>query len=207
MVQNSGSGATVAKFLTDSDFYYCCRFSPNGRLIAVAGGSTAYVWDITGSDPHLSETFIGHTSCITSLTFSSPSSLISASEDNQVRFWQIGASPMDLFARDPDSTSPGSASVQSVGLQVENGIAITSNSGGVVRTWDISTGLCKASFQSPATGRSFRDVQMIDGRLVVVCQGGLPSHRLANGQKYATCHTDYAGTDQGPREPRGCRRY
>jgi hypothetical protein len=39
------------------------------------------------------------------------------------------------------------------------------------------------------------------------CQGGLPSHRLVNGQMYATCHTDYAGTDQGPREPRGCREY
>ena len=40
------------------------------------------------------------------------------------------------------------------------------------------------------------------------CQGGLPSHRLANGQKHATRHTDYyVGADQGPREPRGCRRY
>jgi WD40 repeat protein len=38
----------------------------------------------------------------------------------------------------------------------------------VVRTWDISTGLCKESLQTPAKGKGWKDAQMIDGRLIFV---------------------------------------
>ena len=38
----------------------------------------------------------------------------------------------------------------------------------MVKTWDLMTGLCKASFQTPAKGRSWRDAQLIEGRLIVV---------------------------------------
>ena len=165
-VQNPDSGVIVAKFSTDSNPQYCC-FSPNGRFVAVAAGVTAYVWDITGTDPCLINTFTGHTDFITSLAFSS-SSLISASDDHSVKFWQIGAPPTDPVAGDPNSTPPVSASVQSVSLQAESGIAISSDWDGVVKTWDISTGLCKGSFQTPAEGEMFRDAQVVDGRLIVV---------------------------------------
>jgi WD40 repeat protein len=165
-VQNSDSGVIVAKFSTGEN-PQCCCFSPDGKLVAVAAGVTAYVWDITGTDPCLINTFTGHTAPITSLAFSS-SSLISASYDQSVKFWQIGAPPTDLAAGDPNSTPPVSASVESVSLQAENGIAISSDSDGVVRTWDISTGLCKESFQTPAKGGSWRDAQVVDGRLIVV---------------------------------------
>ena len=164
-VQNPDSGVIVAKLSTDSDSHYCC-FSPNGRLVAIAAGCTAYVWDITGTDPHLINTFTGHTKDITSLAFSS-SSLISASKDKSVKFWQTGAPPTDLVAGDLNSIPPVSASVQSVSLQAESGIAISSDFDGVVKTWDISTGLCKGSFQTPAKGRIFRDAQVVDGRLIV----------------------------------------
>jgi WD40 repeat protein len=60
-VQNSDSGVIVAEFQVASSDIQCCCFSPDGRLVAVASGNTAYVWDITSSDPHLVETFIGHT--------------------------------------------------------------------------------------------------------------------------------------------------
>jgi WD40 repeat protein len=165
-VQNSDSGVIVAKFSTDES-PQCCCFSPNGRLVAVAAYATAYVWDITGTDPCLINTFTGHTASIASLAFSS-SSLISASYDQSVKFWQIGAPPTDLAAGDPNSTPPVSASVWSVSLQAGNGIAISSDLDGVVRTWDISTGLCKESFQTPAKGASSRDAQVVDGRLIVV---------------------------------------
>jgi len=60
-VQNSDSGVVVAKFqVANGDISYC-YFSPGNRLIAIAAGNTAYIWDITSSDPHLVETFIGHT--------------------------------------------------------------------------------------------------------------------------------------------------
>jgi WD40 repeat protein len=165
-VQDSNSGEILAKLPTDEAAESCC-FSPNGRLVAVATDVTAYVWDITGSDPHLIETFTGHTDDISSLTFSS-SSLISASDDKSVKFWQIGTSSTDLIASDPESTPPASTSVESVSLQAENGIAISGDQDGVVKMWDISTGLCKESFQTPADGRTLRDAQMIDGRLTVV---------------------------------------
>ena len=93
-VQDSYSKAIVAKFhVTDQTKYHC--FSPDGRLIAAAIGSTAYVWDITSQDPHLIKTFIGHTSHITSLMFSSPSCLVSISEDKSAKFWELGALSTD----------------------------------------------------------------------------------------------------------------
>ena len=39
---------------------------------------------------------------------------------------------------------------------------------GVVKTWDISTGLCRESFKTQAEGQFRKDAQIIDGRLVVV---------------------------------------
>jgi WD40 repeat protein len=166
-IHNCNSGAIVAKCPTNNKPIHCC-FSPNGRLVAVAAYSTVYVWDITGSDPHLIETFLGHTRNITSLTFSSPSSLISASIDKSVKFWQIGSSSMDLATSDPKSITLTSAPIQSVSLQAENGIAISSDLNGVVKTWDLSTGLCNTSFQIPAKGETLRDVKMVDDRLIVV---------------------------------------
>ena len=79
VVQNSDSGAVVANFHVASDITKHCCFSPDVSLIAVAAHNIIYVWDITSLDPHIIETFIGHTGEITSLAFSSPSSLISSS--------------------------------------------------------------------------------------------------------------------------------
>jgi WD40 repeat protein len=164
-IQNFNSGEIVARCPTDSKPWLCC-FSPNGRLVAVAADATAYVWDITGSDPHLIETFTGHTYSITSLTFSS-SSLISASWDNPVKFWQIGSS---LAVSNPEPTPSASAPIQSVSLQAENGIAISINLDGVVKTWDLLTGLCNTSIQTPAKGHTLSDAKMVDDRLIVVWQ-------------------------------------
>jgi WD40 repeat protein len=70
VVRNSSSGEIVAKFHMAPDEYdrYLC-FSPNGRLVVATAGSTVYVWDITGSEPHLIETFIGHSGAIVSSYF------------------------------------------------------------------------------------------------------------------------------------------
>ena len=166
-VQNSNSRATVAEFYTAKNTGHCC-FSPDGRLVAVTIDSTAYIWDITNSDPHLVETFSGHTNAISSLVFSSPSSLISASDDRSIKFWQIGTSSTTLAETNPESTPPTAAPIESITLQAKDGITITNDSDGMVRVWDISTGLCKASFQTPAKNYNERDVQLIDGRLIFV---------------------------------------
>ena len=165
-VQNSDSRAILAEFTVSAETKHCC-FSPDGQLIAAAAAATAYVWDITSPDPHPVETFVGHTSKITSLAFSSPSSLISASYDRSVKFWQIGVLLTGPIATDSEPTSLISPAIMSVSLQAKAGIAISSDNDGVVKTWDLSTGLCKASFQTPAPRDCWRDVQLIDSRLII----------------------------------------
>ena len=131
-VQNSDSRAVIAEFhVANDDLEYCC-FSPDGRLIAAAARNTAYVWDITSPDPHLVETFVGHTNEIWSLVFSSPSSLISASYDETVKFWKIG-----VLSTGPVSADSGSSSsIWSVSLQEKSGIAISVDKEGMVKTWE-----------------------------------------------------------------------
>jgi len=167
-VHNSDSRAIVAEFHIASDNVYSCCFSPDGRLVAVAADSTAYIWDITGSDPHLVETFIGHTNNIISLVFASPSSLISASKDGAIKFWQIGILSTDIVEIDPNSTPLTSDPVRSIILLAKDGIAISSDPYGVMRIWNILTGICKTSFQTPSGKCNYIDVQLIDGRLITV---------------------------------------
>ena len=66
----------------------------------------------------------------------------------------------------PNSTPSPSASIKSITLQVKDGIVITSDSDGMVKTWDVSTGIHKASFQTPAKDYK-RDIQLIDERLIL----------------------------------------
>jgi len=165
-IRSSDSGAIIAEFHVERAYTVKCCFSPNGRLVAVSAGHTVYVWDITNPEPCLIETLIGHTGDIISLVFSSPTSLISTSQDKSIRFWQIGTSPISLDLTDPKSTLHTS-SIKSITLQAKDGIAISTDSDGVVRIWDLSTGLCKASFHTPAKDFPWRDVQLIGNRLVL----------------------------------------
>ena len=166
-IQNLNSGMIVAKFQIVNDECQFCCFSPDGGLIAVTAGSTGYIWDITGSSPYIIET-IGHTGTITSLRFSSPSSLISVSNDQSVKFWQIGTPSINQAEADPKPIPLTSSGIRSITLQVDDGVTITSDSDGVVKIWDISTGCCKATFQTQAKDVDKRDVQLINGKLVFV---------------------------------------
>ena len=167
VVQNSDSGAIVAKFyVADSETTHCC-FSPDSKLIAVAAGYTVYIWDITSLDPNPIETLVGHTSRIASLVFSSASSLVSIS-GKSVMFWQIGAMPTGPALTNAWPIPIASASIKSITLQPENGIAISSDVDGVIRIWDILAGHCKASFQTPAKGHFWSDARLVDDRLIFV---------------------------------------
>jgi len=167
-VQSSDSGAIMAEFhVANRNIGYWC-FSPDGRLVAAADDRTAYVWDITNSGPHPNQTFVGHTFDITGLAFSSPSSLISASKDNSVKFWKIGALSTGPVTTDLGPTPPTLPWIYSVSLQASAGIAISCDAEGMVKTWDISTGLCKESFQTSAKYSPWVDVQSVDGQLIIV---------------------------------------
>ena len=165
-VYNSSSGGIVTEFQVAGGVHRC-SFSPDNRLVAVAINKTVYCWDITTSEPQLIETFVGHTNYITSSIFSSSSTLISSSVDSSVKFWQIRAQLTDPAGFDLNPTSFQSGPIMSVTVQSKEGIAITSDSGGVVKSWDISTGVCKTSFQTPVRYPNERDIQLVKGRVTL----------------------------------------
>ena len=174
-VHNSSSGATITEFQIAESTVYSCSFSPDNRFIAVAAGRAVYCWNVTNSEPHLVETFIGHTDDITSLVFSSSSTLISASLDKSVKFWHIGVQSADPAVVDPNSTSLPSAPIESITLQAKDRIIITSDSGGMIKTWDISTGTNQSSFQTPAKHHR-RDIRLINNRLILVWYANKKAH-------------------------------
>ena len=168
IVQKTGSQMIVAKFpITNGPRHYC--FSPNGRLIAFANYNIIYIWDISSPDPYIIETCIGHIGTITSITFSSPSSLISSSYEGSVKFWQISTSLTDPAVTDPKFTTLASAPIKFITLQAKDSIAFSCDIDGIARVWDISTGHCKGSFQTPVKDYRGRDIQLIDGRMIFVC--------------------------------------
>ena len=167
IVHDSSSGGIVTEFWVDDDVHQC-SFSPDKKLVAVAADKTAYCWDVTTSGPQLVDTFVGHTKRITSLIFSSSTTLISASEDSLVKFWQIGVQSTHPPRSDLKPTSLHSAPIMSVTVQSKEGIAITNDSEGVVKSWDISTGVCKTSSQTPAKSSHQKDTQLVNGKVVFV---------------------------------------
>ena len=167
-VKNSDSRAIITEFEGANQNIQCCCLSPDSRLVAVAAGHTIHVWDLTSFDPHLVETFLDHTKDITSLVFSSSSTLISASMDRSVRFWQIGVLSADPTVTDPLSTSITLPLLSSNSLQAKDGVAISSDVDGVVKTWDIPASLCRASSKSLAEYYKDRNVKLIDSKLVFV---------------------------------------
>ena len=126
--------------------------------------------------PNPIKTFIGHTYDITALVFYSPSSLISASYDGSVKFWQIGTLSADPVETNLSPTPSPSHEVVSTTLQAKDGVVITSDSDGTVRVLDILTGLCKASFQTPAVDSKHRDGQFVNGRLIFAWNVGEKIH-------------------------------
>jgi len=164
VVQNTSSWEIVAKFhAINGPIDHCC-FSPDGRLIAGSCAHIAHVWNSTGPHPHPIKTFAGGTESITSLAFPSPFSLISSSYDGSVKFWEISTLQADPLVADPESTS----FIESITLQTEDNIAISMNLYRVVRIWDISTGLCRASIETRAKVIGKEDIRLINGRLILV---------------------------------------
>jgi len=168
-VQNINSGVAVAKFNAAREIFDLCCFSPDGRLVAISDNRGFHLWDITSSPPHLVETFIGHITPIISLAFSSPSNLISASHDESIKFWKIGASSADPVVTDPKSTLLASAPTRSITLKAKNSPIIPSDlPDGVMKTWGISAGCSKKSPQIPAQGSHESNIQPIDSKLIFV---------------------------------------
>ena len=166
IIRNTDSMATVEVNLGKLA-HHCC-FSPNGNTIAFAAGYIIYLWDITSPHPYLIQTFPGHMDKIISLAFSSPHTLISASQDKTIKFWQINVSQTKPTAHGPEPTLPTSTPIKSVGLQAKDGLAFSIDAKGKVKTWDISTGCCKESCKIKVNNIGCADMQLICDRLIIV---------------------------------------
>ena len=167
-VESTTSRAVIAKFDIPEGKYNSFHLSPDGRLVAVVAENTINIWNIASSDPHLVKTLNGHTQDITTLAFCSPSTFISTSYDRSVRFWQIGTSLSNPAMASAKSISTSLSPIESITIQAKFGITITSHSDGMVKAWDISTGHCRASFQTPVQDYFPRDVQLINDQLILV---------------------------------------
>jgi len=130
------------------------------QRLRAQSGPDIYVWDTTSSHPHPIRIFTGHTGVIISLVFSSPSSLISSSQDYLVKLWEIGILQADPAMADLEPILLTSAKIQTIALQAKDGIAISCNLDWVVRTWDILTGSCKTTFRTIAKYADRTDVQL-----------------------------------------------
>ena len=163
-VRISNSGAIAAEFqVPEKDLRYCC-LSPDGKFAASVVYGIAYVWDVTSSAPRLTDTFVGHTKSISSLTFSS-SSFVTSSLDGSIKLCQLGTS-VDPVIIDRSSPPVTEARITSVSIQAHHGITISSDLAGVVKVWDISTGRVKESFDTVAGWFQWGDAEQIDGGFI-----------------------------------------
>ena len=157
-VQDSESGAVVVSHTVSCETILCGCFSPDGRLIACAG-QCLWVWDITIPEPRLVGQFEGHSDLIHFVAFSP--SLISASSDRTVKFWQRNNFLEEISDSDDDSRP-----TESVNLFAEHGTVVTSDDYGKVKTWDLITGRCKSSSSTPAWWS--RDIHLAGDDLIMV---------------------------------------
>lgn len=156
-IRDSSSRETKATLhTTASSLDYCC-FSPDEVSVAGATSKTIYIWNITSSDPSPIRTLTGHTGFINSLTFSS--SLISICDDGTIKFWGT-----DALSPGPLETSP--APIESISVQADDDIAISTDLAGAVRVWNISTGCCEGPYETPAKRK--RDVRLVNDKLIAI---------------------------------------
>ena len=164
-VRDSESGEVVVKLCMPKEGVQlrCCRFSSDGRFVACVSADAIYVWEITNSEARLVGNLVGHSKPIISISFSS--FLISASQDRSVKIWQSNTFSMDPTTPETPA-QPRSPPVESIQLFIEEGIVVTSDSSGVVKVHDLTTGACESSFTTPAKG--IQDTHLVDDSLIVV---------------------------------------
>ena len=164
VVCDSESGKQVVKLRAPTGSSLCepC-FSPDGKFVACAASHNIFVWNISISGTPLVERSATNSYYVTFLAFSSSSSsLVSGSSGGSVKFW-----PTDGLLADSTTTGRAatSTSIVSAHLFHDDSAVVISDSSGVVKTWDLITGICK-SFSTPAKG--FRDTYLAGDTLIIV---------------------------------------
>ena len=149
----------------NGQFSHCC-FSPTGKLLAGSTFDAICIWDLTSSIPCLVETKQIQYADFRSIVFSS--SYIVSCRVGSIHFWPIDTWSLDSDEADSESIQPTGASIMSITLQIKEGIAILTDTTGVVRILDILTGLFKSSFCTKAGPKSLRDTRLINDKLIFV---------------------------------------
>ena len=167
-VWDSESGAVVVKLdAPDENRLKQCCISPDGRFVACKADTITYIWDITTCEPRLVGQ-VEHSDSITFIAF--PSSLVSGSYDRSMKFWQTSSFLAGSLTTGPVARPHGTTTIESINLFAEDGIIVTSDSSGVVKTWDLVTGTPKSSFSTPAKGK--RATHLAGDNLTIVWSTG-----------------------------------
>ena len=174
----SVSGVIITKLCwhNDDQFPEQCCFSPDGRLIAAFCVKTAYIWDISNSKPSLVGKFTVDYRRIFSIIFISPYVLVSISKSKScdqtdmgsVEYWQVSELSTHPVSSAISVVSFCPSFIVFVSLQASQGIAISGDTAGVLKIWDISNGICKTTIQTPATQPLSGDAMLINGRLIFI---------------------------------------
>ena len=160
-LRDTVSGTITATLNSPGQGFSRCCFSPSDQFVAGVANATVYVWNIT-TTPHLVETFIPHGTSIFSLIYSF--SLVSMHSDGKIRFRRIDNSP-DLTTRDTTSTEFPRARIIYTTLQ--EGVAISLDSVGIIERCHISTGIPEILLQIPKI-RYVGSVRLVDTILTIV---------------------------------------
>ena len=163
---NSRKVTAILRF-PGRDFSYCC-FSPDGEFVAGVAGAAIYIWNVTNthSASHFTGTFTPHDSEISFLLHTS--SFISAHGDAKIRFSQIGGGSTGSTAANTEFTTlTDSSNITCITLQAEEGFAITVDSAGTVKLWDLSTGLPKTLLQTSKTEGVVKCARLVKGTLIL----------------------------------------
>ena len=196
-VRDTESGAVVVTFKAPGEerTNHCC-FSPDGRSVACATTRYIYVWDITKPEAHLTGHLAGHGSSICFIAF--PSYLVSGAQDRSVKFWQSRSPMADPGTTKHMATEHGSgAIIQSVGLFAGDNTVVTGDDRGVVKAWDLTTGRCKKSFQTPVPRWSSQDTHLAGDTFTTVWWESLETKYLiwveGKGQVVRKVHSSFNG--------------
>ena len=166
-VRDSISRAVLTTLDSPGQGFSRCCFSPNGEFVAGAANATVYVWNI--ADTSQTSRLVGvfsHDSKISSLLYTT--SLISAHSDGKVRFWQVGGdspNPNATITKSMASVVP--PRITQVTLRGEEGFALSTDSAGLVRLWDLSTGFSKVFPQTFQSAIDVVDARLVNGVLAI----------------------------------------
>lgn len=123
---------------TSAPNLHCLAFSPNGKQLAVGGGTPSEdgrveIFSWPAGKPRV--TFQGHDDSVRSIAWQNDQQLLSASIDRQIKLWDLGKQDKALL-----KLSGHSRSVDAICMINKRNILVSAGIDQSLRVWDIATG-------------------------------------------------------------------